>query len=391
MRLWGFWTRIDADERGSFLVRGSLSRPSWGSPALVVARFLAACWLGGWRRRVMRGEAPAGGLAKRHPWRRTPACSGPPALRFGPPPHDAPSHRRSLGPPGRVCCAAATSAGDGPGRWRAGPSAAAPAKVRGGGVGGRRPGFGDMDVAEKPPWTGSRRPGRGPPTPPPPRQPPATAEGPARHLRRDSHPQRRHNTATPKTPAHPPRESSDPKGGSALQPPVDRRGGLVDGVDAGVETARERILERDDLPGADQRDAVADEAPRRQILADRARGTAEIPRLRDARLVETETRTDLLRYQIAARPQRHRRRAELLGFRTLGTAQRPAEDQPAQRLAGVHGRIGLDAQLRLPRRAGDPHLHLDLVEIPTRADVQARIVHRRIGETQARPLDAQRL
>src|SRR5690606_23035319 len=39
---------------------------------------------------------------------------GPPALRFGPPPHDASSHRRSLGPPGRVCCAAATSAADGP-------------------------------------------------------------------------------------------------------------------------------------------------------------------------------------------------------------------------------------------------------------------------------------
>src|SRR5690606_26211289 len=108
-----------------------------------------------------------------------------------------------VAPPGRGCIAAActasinntgagearlipaqlpaptttTSAGDGPGRWRAGPSAAAPAKVRGGGVGGRRPGFGDMDVAEKPPWTGSRRPGRGPPTPPPPRQPPAKAEG----------------------------------------------------------------------------------------------------------------------------------------------------------------------------------------------------------------------
>src|SRR5690606_31776389 len=113
-----------------------------------------------------------------------------------------PSHRRSLGPPGRVCCAAATSAGDGPGRWGGGPSAAAPAMVRGGGVGGRRPGFGDTDVAEKPPWTGSRRPGRGPPTPPPPRQPPATAEGPARHLRRDTHPQRRHNTATPQTPAN---------------------------------------------------------------------------------------------------------------------------------------------------------------------------------------------
>src|SRR5690606_25566329 len=102
-----------------------------------------------------------------------------------------------------------TSAGDGPGRWRGGPSAAAPARVRGGGVGGRRPGFGDTDVAEKPPWQGSRRPGRGPPTPPPPRQPPATAEGPARHRHRDSHPQRRHNTATPKTPAHQPRESRD--------------------------------------------------------------------------------------------------------------------------------------------------------------------------------------
>src|SRR5690606_5526698 len=66
-------------------------------------------------------------------------------------------------PVGLVGGAAATSAGDGPGRWRAGPSAAAPAKVRGGGVGGRRPGFGDTDVAENPPWTGSRRPGRGPP------------------------------------------------------------------------------------------------------------------------------------------------------------------------------------------------------------------------------------
>src|SRR5690606_19156785 len=70
--------------------------------------------------------------------------------------------------------------------------AAAPAMVRGGGVGGRRPGFGDMDVAEKPPWTGSRRPGRGPPTPPPPTQPPATAEGPALHRHQQSRPQRRH-------------------------------------------------------------------------------------------------------------------------------------------------------------------------------------------------------
>src|SRR5690606_16045627 len=102
------------------------------------------------------------------------------------PPHDASSRRVSLGPPGRVCCAAATSAGDGPGRWRAGPSAAAPAMVRGGGVGGRRPGFGDTDVAEKPTWTYSRRPGRGPPTPPPPRQLPATAEGPALHRHQES-------------------------------------------------------------------------------------------------------------------------------------------------------------------------------------------------------------
>src|SRR5690606_25377588 len=180
-----------------------------GCPVIVVSRVLAACWLGGRRRRVMRG----GGAGRRS--RQAPslaANAGPlrascPPLRTSPP-HDAPSHRLSLGPPGRVCCAAAnsaasaaseesmtceasartpqalatlastpaqlparpttTSAGDGPGRWRGGPSAAAPARVRGGGVGGRRPGFGDTDAAEKPPWMGSRRPGRGPPTPPPP-------------------------------------------------------------------------------------------------------------------------------------------------------------------------------------------------------------------------------
>src|SRR5690606_9884877 len=133
-----------------------------------------------------------------------------------------------VAPPGRGCIAAActasinntgagearlipaqlpaptttTSAGDGPGRWRAGPSAAAPAKVRGGGAGGRRPGFGDMDVAEKPPWTGSRPPGPGPPTPPPPRLHPANAHRPTRHPHRDARPQRRHHTATPQTPAN---------------------------------------------------------------------------------------------------------------------------------------------------------------------------------------------
>src|SRR5690554_5758742 len=95
-----------------------------------------------------------------------------------------------------------TSASDGPGRWSGGPSAAAPAKLRGGGVGGRRPGFGDTDVAEKPPWTGSRRPGRGPPTPPPPRLQPAAAEGPTLHRHQESRPQRRQNTATPQTPAN---------------------------------------------------------------------------------------------------------------------------------------------------------------------------------------------
>src|SRR5690606_23601388 len=49
-------------------VPGRLS-PVAGSLALGVARFLAACWLGGWRRRVMRG-------------RRRPAVS-PSAIRGG--------------------------------------------------------------------------------------------------------------------------------------------------------------------------------------------------------------------------------------------------------------------------------------------------------------------
>src|SRR5690606_1636113 len=44
---------------------------------------------------------------------------------------------------------------------------------RGGGGGGRRPGVGGVDAAPEPPWMGSRRPGRGPPAPPPPRSPPA--------------------------------------------------------------------------------------------------------------------------------------------------------------------------------------------------------------------------
>src|SRR5690606_10288607 len=151
-----------------FWDRGSLSRVSGGSPALGVARFLAALGLGGWRRqgasaaqpRQARATVPEGGVAGPRPRRRR---------RFE-----------------EVV-------------W-----------------GGRRPGFGDTDVAEKPTWTYSRRPGRGPPTPPPPRQPPAKAEGPTRHRHRDSHPQRRHHTATPKTPAnahesqrrHPPSQQS---------------------------------------------------------------------------------------------------------------------------------------------------------------------------------------
>src|SRR5690606_20418966 len=53
---WGFLTRIDADGRGSFLVRGSRLRLTCGSLALDVARFLVACWLGGWRRRDKRGR-----------------------------------------------------------------------------------------------------------------------------------------------------------------------------------------------------------------------------------------------------------------------------------------------------------------------------------------------
>src|SRR5690606_38279432 len=63
-----------------FSVRGSLSRLSWGSPALVVARFLAACWLGGWRRRAGNGSrrwcgGPSAGF-RRHGCRRKAPMDG---------------------------------------------------------------------------------------------------------------------------------------------------------------------------------------------------------------------------------------------------------------------------------------------------------------------------
>src|SRR5690606_6991240 len=63
---WGgpsFLTRLDADSRGSFSVCGLRSWRSWGSPALVVARFLAACWLGGWRRWISWPFAGVCGVA----------------------------------------------------------------------------------------------------------------------------------------------------------------------------------------------------------------------------------------------------------------------------------------------------------------------------------------
>src|SRR5690606_40957025 len=61
-----------------FWDRGSLSRVSGGSPALGVARFLAALGLGGWRRqgasaaqpRQARATVPEGGVAGPRPRRR---------------------------------------------------------------------------------------------------------------------------------------------------------------------------------------------------------------------------------------------------------------------------------------------------------------------------------
>src|SRR5690606_9644941 len=58
-----FLTRMNADSRGSFSVCGLRSWRSWGSPALVVARFLAACWLGGWRRWISWPFAGVCGVA----------------------------------------------------------------------------------------------------------------------------------------------------------------------------------------------------------------------------------------------------------------------------------------------------------------------------------------
>src|SRR5690606_4065159 len=85
---------FDADLRGSVLGRGSLSRLAGGSSALAVARFLAACWLGGWCSRDKRGRrsrkvAAEGPALHRHrgsrPQRRNPntanACISAPRMR----------------------------------------------------------------------------------------------------------------------------------------------------------------------------------------------------------------------------------------------------------------------------------------------------------------------
>src|SRR5690606_17519234 len=59
----GVLTRIDADERGSFLVRGSPSRLAGGSPALGAVRFLAA--VGAWREAPPRHEGGGAGRRSR--------------------------------------------------------------------------------------------------------------------------------------------------------------------------------------------------------------------------------------------------------------------------------------------------------------------------------------
>src|SRR5690606_40788574 len=137
-----FLTRMNADSRGSFSVCGLRSWRSWGSPALVVARFLAACWLGGWRRWISWPFAGVCGVAV---W----------CLRCG---------RESR-------C-----------RWRVGPSAFAGGYLGGGGVGGPRPGRREPVHGGFSATSMSPKPGRRPPTPPPRTIAGATAEGPARHL-----------------------------------------------------------------------------------------------------------------------------------------------------------------------------------------------------------------
>src|SRR5690606_6589466 len=127
---------FDADLRGSVLGRGSLSRLAGGSSALAVARFLAACWLGGWCSRDKRGRRS-----------RKVAC-------------------RALG----------RRAGEGSRRWFGGPSAG----FRRHGCRRKGPMDGFTSSGTSPPHTASteaaRRHGRVPGTPPPPRIPPAAQE-----------------------------------------------------------------------------------------------------------------------------------------------------------------------------------------------------------------------
>src|SRR5690606_16864414 len=194
---------ICVDGRGSFPVCGLRSWRYWGSPAPVVARFLAGCWLGGRRRRGVRGEAPGGGRGKRQPWRRTPARSGRPAPRRRRPPSlravrpavaGAARARllRSRDKRGRWSGevgwrALGRRAGNGPRRWCGGPSA----------------GFRRHGCRRKAPmdgFTASRT--RAPHTASTEVAARAKAEGPARRRHQESRPQRRHHTATPQPPAN---------------------------------------------------------------------------------------------------------------------------------------------------------------------------------------------
>ena len=90
---------------------------------------------------------------------------------------------------------------------------------------------------------------------------------------------------------------------SPLGAPVQRGGAFVARFDADVEAAGEQVFERDHLAGADQRDAVAQEQPRRDVLADREGRAAEVARVADAGFVQAQLRPDLLRDQVAAANQ----------------------------------------------------------------------------------------
>ena len=81
--------------------------------------------------------------------------------------------------------------------------------------------------------------------------------------------------------------------GSAFGAPVEGGGVFVAGFDADVEAAGEQVLEGDDLAGADQRDSVAQEQARRNVLADGEGGAAEVARIADAGLVQAQARAQL--------------------------------------------------------------------------------------------------